>query len=271
MPLIPARHAGIMGFMKELKKQRAKKMRLDELLVARGLAASRSQAKLMIMEGKVRSGTQVLDKSGHTFPSNIPLEVETPPRFVSRGGEKLEGFLTAFPIDVTGFNVLDVGASTGGFTDCVLQRGAVHVTCVDVGRAQLHDKILRDVRVKNFEGINARYLDTSILPFSVYDLVVMDLSFISLTSVLQSVWKAVDNSGSLVCLIKPQFEVGKKEADKCRGVIRDEALRAEVVERVRTFVRDNLEGASEIGLVTSPIQGAEGNVEFLLGLRKQLQ
>jgi 23S rRNA (cytidine1920-2'-O)/16S rRNA (cytidine1409-2'-O)-methyltransferase len=256
--------------MEDPKKQRAKKLRLDEILVARGFCPTRSQAKLLIMEGKVRSGTQVLDKSGHTYPEDLPLELEAPPRFVSRGGEKLEGFFGAFPMNVGGLCVLDVGASTGGFTDCVLQRGAVHVTCVDVGRAQLHDKILRDARVKNFEGVNARYLDTSLLPFPSYDLVVMDLSFISLTSVLSAVWKAVKNGGSLVCLIKPQFEVGKKDADRYHGVIRDESLRVEVVDRVRAFAKGNLEGSSEIGLVTSPIQGAEGNVEFLLGLRKNL-
>jgi 23S rRNA (cytidine1920-2'-O)/16S rRNA (cytidine1409-2'-O)-methyltransferase len=256
--------------MDDQKKQRVKKLRLDEILVARGLAPSRSQARLLIMEGKVKSGTQVLDKAGHTFQDDIPLSLEAPPRFVSRGGEKLEGFFTAFPMDVKGLNVLDVGASTGGFTDCVLQRGAAHVTCVDVGRAQLHDKILRDVRVRNFEGINARYLDTSILPLPCYDLVVMDLSFISLTSVLTAVWNAVKNGGKLICLIKPQFEVGKKEADKYHGVIRDDALRSEVVERVRAFARENLPGSSEIGLITSPIQGAEGNVEFLLGLGKSL-
>jgi 23S rRNA (cytidine1920-2'-O)/16S rRNA (cytidine1409-2'-O)-methyltransferase len=254
--------------MEGRKNERVHKLRLDEILVARGLIQSRAQARLAIMEGKVRSGTQVLDKSGHTYPENIEIELLAPPRFVSRGGEKLEGFLGAFPIPLEGANVLDVGASTGGFTDCSLQRGAAHVTCVDVGKAQLHDKIRRDPRVKNFEGVNARYLNTSTLPFPQYDVVVMDLSFISLTSVLTAVWVAVRDGGSLVCLIKPQFEVGKKEADRYHGVIRDEALRAEVVERVRSFARENLAGSSEIGLVTSPIQGAEGNVEFLLGLRK---
>lgn len=250
------------------KKEKVRKSRLDEIVTARGLAPSRAQARLLILEGKVRSGTQILDKAGHTFPENIELEVIAPPRFVSRGGEKLEGFLTAFPIELKGAHVLDVGASTGGFTDCALQRGAAHVTCVDVGRAQLHDKIKRDPRVENREGVNARFLDPSTLPYSEYDVLVMDLSFISLTSVLTSVWKALKVGGSLVCLIKPQFEVGKKDADRFQGIIRDENLRKEVVERVRVFARDNLEGSTEIGLITSPIQGAEGNVEYLLGLRK---
>lgn len=254
--------------MEGSKKEKVKKLRLDEIVTARGLAPSRAQARLLILEGKVRSGTQVLDKAGHTYPENIELEVIAPPRFVSRGGEKLEGFLTAYPIDLKDKLVLDVGASTGGFTDCALQRGAAHVTCVDVGRAQLHDKIKRNPKVENREGVNARFLDPSTLPYSEYDVLVMDLSFISLTSVLASVWKALKTGGSLVCLIKPQFEVGKKDADRFHGVIRDEALRNEVVERVRTYAKENLEGSAEIGLVTSPIQGAEGNVEYLLGLHK---
>lgn len=249
-------------------KAKVKKKRLDEIVTERGLAPSRAQARLMILEGKVRSGTQILDKAGHTFPEDLPLEVEAPPRFVSRGGEKLEGFLNTFPIDLNGKLVLDVGASTGGFTDCCLQRGAAHVTCIDVGRAQLHEKIRRDPRVENREGVNARFLDASTLPHPAYDVLVMDLSFISLTSVLSAVWNALKPGGSLVCLIKPQFEVGKKDADRFHGVIRDEKLRAEVVEKIRAYARENLPGSSEIGLCTSPIQGAEGNVEFLLGLRK---
>jgi len=254
--------------MKGNKPQRVKKMRLDEILAARGLADTRAQAKLLIIAGKVRNGTQVLDKPGHCFPENIELELLQPPRFVSRGGEKLEGFLSQFPIPLEGALVLDVGASTGGFTDCSLQHGAAHVTCVDVGKAQLHDKMRQDPRVTNIEGLNARYLDPATLPHPQYDLLVMDLSFISLTSVLSAVWHALKPGGNLVCLIKPQFEVGKKEADRFQGIIRDEELRNQVVERIRSFVRDNLAGASEIGLITSPIQGAQGNVEYLLGLHR---
>ncbi len=244
-------------------------MRLDEILTVRGLAESRAQAKLLIIAGKVRSGTTTLDKPGHTFPDNIELELLQPPRFVSRGGEKLEGFLKAFPQDISGALVLDVGASTGGFTDCALQHGAAEATCIDVGRAQLHSRLVNDPRVKNFEGINARHLDVSTLPHPAYDAVVMDLSFISLTAVLPSVWPALKTGGFLVCLIKPQFEVGKKDADRYQGVIRDEGLRADMVEKIRSFAKAELPGSSEIGIVESPIQGAEGNVEYLLGLRKQ--
>ncbi|MBN1403356.1 MAG: TlyA family RNA methyltransferase [Opitutales bacterium] len=255
--------------MKGEKSPKVRKMRLDEILTARGMAESRAQAKLLIIAGKVRHGTQTLDKPGHTFPEDIELEILQPPRFVSRGGEKLEGFLKAFPQDMEGIIVLDVGASTGGFTDCALQHGAKEVTCIDVGRAQLHSKLVNDPRVTNFEGVNARHLDPSILPHPAYDALVMDLSFISLKSVLPAVWPVLKEGGFLCCLIKPQFEVGKKDADRFQGVIRDEALRAEVVKNIRNFAREELAGSEEIGLTESPIQGAEGNVEYLLGLRKR--
>jgi len=247
---------------------KARKERLDELLAARGLAESRAQARLLILAGKVRSGTQVLDKPGKTYPDDLPLEVLQPPRFVSRGGEKLQGFLDAHPFPVEGLLALDVGASTGGFTDCLLQHGAAHVTCVDVGRAQLHGKLLREARIVNLEGVNARHLDVAALPHPAYDIVVMDLSFISLTAVLPAVWPALKPGGRLVCLIKPQFDVGKEDADRHRGVIRDETLRLQVVARIRAFAAENLPGATEFGFVESPIQGAEGNVEYLLGLAK---
>src|SRR3954470_14397207 len=169
------------------------KMRLDELLLARGLAESRSQAKALIMAGRVLRGTERLDKPGKEFLEDTPLQVEQPPRFVSRGGEKLSGFLQAFPTEIVlaGAHVLDLGASTGGFTDCVLQAGAASVICVDVGRAQLHAKLRADPRVTNFEKINARHLRPSDLPRSSFDAVVMDLSFISLKAVLPAAWQFV--------------------------------------------------------------------------------
>lgn len=244
-------------------------MRLDELVVAKGLSDSRAQARLLILAGKVRSGTQVLDKAGKTFPEDIELELLQPPRYVSRGGEKLEGFLAAYPLPLDSCICLDVGASTGGFTDCLLQNGAAHVTCLDVGKAQLHDKLRRNENVTNIEGVNARHLDPAILPHSQYDVVVMDLSFISLTAVIPAVWPVLRPGGHLIALIKPQFEAGKEEVDKGRGIIRDPAVRAATIEKIRSFARSSLEGATEIGLVESPIQGAEGNVEFLIGLRKQ--
>ncbi len=247
----------------------AKKIRLDELLVARGLAATRTQAKALILTGRVLRGTERLDKPGRVLPDDVELVLEQPPRFVSRGGEKLSAFLEKFPFDLQGAQVLDVGASTGGFTDCVLQAGAAAVTCVDVGRAQLHAKLRTDPRVTNLEQLNARHLRPGDLPRASYDAIVMDLSFISLKSVLPAVWPFLRPGGVLVALVKPQFEAGKAEADKGRGVIRDEAVRQAVLDGVRAFALAELPGAQLIGEMDSPLAGADGNREFLLGLKKR--
>jgi 23S rRNA (cytidine1920-2'-O)/16S rRNA (cytidine1409-2'-O)-methyltransferase len=244
------------------------KIRLDELLVARGLAESRAQAKALIMSGRVMHGTDRLDKPGKEFPGDLELTIEQPPRFVSRGGEKLAAALEHFHVKTTGAHVLDVGASTGGFTDCVLQAGAADVVCVDVGRAQLHAKLRGDARVTNLEKINARFLSASDLPRSEFDLVVMDLSFISLKSVLPAVWPLVRPDGSLIALVKPQFEAGKAAVDKGRGVIRDAAVQAEALATVRDFAVTTLRGAELLGTIDSPITGTDGNREFLLALRK---
>jgi 23S rRNA (cytidine1920-2'-O)/16S rRNA (cytidine1409-2'-O)-methyltransferase len=244
------------------------KLRLDELLVARGLAASRAQAKALVMAGRVRLGTERLDKPGKELPADAVLTVEQPPRFVSRGGEKLQGFLDRFALDLRGAHVLDVGASTGGFTDCALQAGAADVVCVDVGRAQLHARLRADPRVTNIEQLNARHLRAADLPRAEFDAVVMDLSFISLRAVLPAVWPLVRAGGTLVALVKPQFEAGKAEADRGRGVIRDPVVRAKVLADVTAFVHTELSGATLIGTMDSPLAGADGNREFLLGLRK---
>ena len=245
------------------------KLRLDELLVARGLAPTRAQAKALIMSGRVLRGTERLDKPGKEFPADLAVTVEQPPRFVSRGGEKLAGAIERFALDLHGAHVLDVGASTGGFTDCALQAGAADVICVDVGRAQLHPKLLGDPRVTNFEKINARHLTARDLPRSDFDLVVMDLSFISLRSVLPAVWPLLRMGGTLVALVKPQFEAGKAEVDKGRGVIRDAAVQDAVLIGMREFALEKLPGASLVGTMDSPITGTDGNREFLLGLRKE--
>ncbi len=245
-----------------------KKIRLDELLVLRGLAESRAQAKALIMSGRVLRGTERLDKPGKDFPEDIELTVEQPPRFVSRGGEKLAAALEAFALDLRGAHVLDVGASTGGFTDCSLQAGAADVVCVDVGRAQLHAKLRADQRVTNLEKINARHLTAADLPRSEFDAIVMDLSFISLKSVLPAVWPLLRTSGVLVALVKPQFEAGKAEVDKGRGVIRDAAVQEATLASVRDFALAELTGATLIGTIDSPITGADGNREFLLVLRR---
>jgi 23S rRNA (cytidine1920-2'-O)/16S rRNA (cytidine1409-2'-O)-methyltransferase len=247
------------------------KQRLDELLVARGLADSRSQAKAIIMAGRVLHGTARLDKPGKEFPTDLELVVEQPPRFVSRGGEKLQGFLDHFALSLADAHVLDIGASTGGFTDCALQAGATAVVCVDVGRAQLHAKLRADPRITNLEQVNARYLTTVDLPRATFDAVVMDLSFISLRAVLPAVWPRVALGGLLIALVKPQFEAGKAEVDRGRGIIRDEAIHTRVLTEVRTFALTELPGANLLGTIDSPIHGGDGNREFLLGLRRPAQ
>ncbi|MGZ0709441.1 TlyA family RNA methyltransferase [Coraliomargarita sp. W4R53] len=244
------------------------KLRLDELLVAKGLADSRSQAKALILAGKVKIGTERLDKPGRSLPEDSEVWVEAPPRFVSRGGEKLEGFLDQFEISMEGLRFLDVGASTGGFTDCSLQRGAISATCVDVGRAQMHNKLIQDERVTNIEKTNARHLKPGDLPHDDYPRIVMDLSFISLTKVLPAVWQFLEEGGYLIALVKPQFEAEKREVDAGRGIIRDEAIHERVLAQIKDFALTELPGAELIGTMDSPIKGTDGNREFLLGLRR---
>ncbi|HEY5078335.1 MAG TPA: TlyA family RNA methyltransferase [Opitutaceae bacterium] len=244
------------------------KQRLDELLVARGLARTRTQAKALVMSGRVFRGTERLEKPGREYAADSELSVTLPPRFVSRGGEKLAAALERFAIDLRGAAVLDVGASTGGFTDCALQAGAASVVCVDVGRAQLHARLLSDPRVVNLEKVNARTLAASALPRAEFDALVMDLSFISLRSVLPAVWPLLRPGGVLIALVKPQFEAGKKEADKGRGVIRDAAVQEAALASVSGFAQTRLPGARIEGTMDSPLFGADGNREFLLCLRK---
>lgn len=246
-----------------------KKVRIDELLVAQGLADSRSKAKALVLAGKVRLGTERIDKPGRTLPGDSQLSVEQPPRFVSRGGEKLEGFLDHFDIDVSGLRILDVGASTGGFTDCCLQRGAIRSTCVDVGRAQLHNKLRQDERVTNLEKTNARHLEPGDLPYDDYPIMVMDLSFISLTKVLPAVWQFMATGGHLIALVKPQFEAEKHEVDAGKGIIRDPAIHQRVLNSIREFALNELPGAELVGTIDSPIKGTDGNQEFLIGLRRE--
>jgi len=245
------------------------KLRLDEMLVARGLCESRSQAKALIMTGRVRHGTERLEKPGKTYAADFELSLDQLPRFVSRGGEKLAAYLERFPLDLTGAHLLDVGASTGGFTDCALQAGAVSATCVDVGTAQLHDQLRRDARVTNLEKTNARHLQPGALPRPTYDVCVMDLSFISLKSVLPAVWPYLREGGTLVALVKPQFEAGKAEVDRGQGIIRDDLVRERVLTEVRDFALRKLPGAVLHGEMECPVHGADGNREYLLGLRKQ--
>lgn len=244
------------------------KFRLDDLLVSKGLADSKSRAKALILAGKVRLGTEVLDKAGKTYAADTPLTLEQPPRYVSRGGEKLEAALDAFEIRPEGWTILDIGASTGGFTDCLLQRGAAAAVCVDVGRAQMHGKLLSDPRVTNIEQLNARHLKAEQLPRSTFPLVVMDLSFISLALVLEPAWSCLQDDGTLIALIKPQFEAEKAEVDRGRGVIRDDRVRERCLKRILEFARLRLPDSSHLGTIDSPIAGGDGNREYLAAWRR---
>ncbi len=246
-----------------------KKIRADELLFRLGKAESRSQAKILIMAGKVRSGPDSLvSKPSQMLPENTELFVETPPRFVSRGGEKLAGAIERFSVPVAGLFALDVGASTGGFTDCLLQNGAAAVTCVDVGHGQLHARLRADSRVLNLEKINARLLDSVQLPRERYDLVVGDLSFISLKLVLVPVWNRVEEGGALIMLIKPQFEATREEISRTSGVLKEASIRERIVADILDFAKKELSGFELVGLCESPIRGGDGNVEFLFYARK---
>jgi 23S rRNA (cytidine1920-2'-O)/16S rRNA (cytidine1409-2'-O)-methyltransferase len=240
------------------------KVRLDVLLVERGLAESRAKAQALIMAGQVRVAGQTALKPATAVQADSVLTVDTGPRFVSRGGEKLEGALTAFTIDVTGRVCVDVGASTGGFTDCLLQHGAAKVYAIDVGKGILHWKLRNDKRVVVMEETNARFVES--LPEQV-SLVTVDASFISLKVLLPTVKKWIDENTVLICLIKPQFEAGKKDVSRGDGVIRDPEIHKQVLADVLTFAQN--EGFGIRGLIKSPLLGPKGNAEFLVWLAKQ--
>lgn len=235
------------------------KVRLDVLLVEKGLADSRAKAQALIMAGQVRVAGQVALKPATTIPANAALTVDTGPRFVSRGGEKLAGALTAFAIDVTDFVCADVGSSTGGFTDCLLQNGARKVYAIDVGKGILHWKLRKDSRVVVMEETNARFVES--LPEPV-DFVTVDASFISLKVLLPVIKKWISEKTQLLCLIKPQFEAGKKDVSRGDGVIRDPAIHRQVLLDVLNYAQ--AEGFGLRGLVKSSLLGPKGNAEFLL-------
>jgi 23S rRNA (cytidine1920-2'-O)/16S rRNA (cytidine1409-2'-O)-methyltransferase len=236
-----------------------KKERADALLVARGLADSREQAKRLILAGEVRSGDRTIDKPSVQLLVDAPLEVREKLKYVGRGGLKIEGALDAFGIDPAGWVCLDVGASTGGFTDCLLQRGAARVHAIDVGTNQLVWKLRSDPRVVAKEKFNARYLTEADLGERV-KLAVMDLSFISLTKVLPAVFSVLEEGGMVVPLIKPQFELDREDIGK-GGIVRDPALHERAVEKIRRFVEES--GREWRGVIESPITGTDGNKEFL--------
>jgi len=257
------------------------KTRLDLLLVERRLAESRSKAQAMIMAGQVRVDDQVTLKPATAVQTNSVLTVDSGPRFVSRGGKKLDAALEAFGIDLTGFICADVGASTGGFTDCMLQRGAEKVYAIDVGKGILHWKLRNHPKVVVMEQTNARYVKK--LPEPV-DFVTIDASFISLKILLPVVkgwfetplapsghsphllrkWGEMEEGGGVVALIKPQFEAGRKDVSRGDGVIRKPEIHRQVLEEILTFAQ--AEGFGVTGLLRSPVLGPKGNVEFLAWL-----
>ncbi len=241
------------------------KVRADQLLVARGLAESRTRAQALILAGAVFSGEKRIAKAGDLLPEDAPLEVRGRDHpWVSRGGVKLDHGLTHFGFDVTGAVVLDVGSSTGGFTDVLLSRGAAKVYAVDVGTNQLAWKLRQDPRVIVHEQVNARYLDGSIVPEPV-DVVVCDASFIALAKVLGPALGLARPGAKLVALVKPQFEAGRDEVGK-GGVVRDPAVHQRVCDEAANWVAS--QGWTVLGVTESPITGPEGNVEFLLGAVK---
>jgi 23S rRNA (cytidine1920-2'-O)/16S rRNA (cytidine1409-2'-O)-methyltransferase len=244
----------------------ARKQRIDVLLVERGLAESRTRAQALVMAGAVVAGDQRVDKPGQLVPEDALLRLKedaAPTRYVSRGALKLEKALEAFPIDPAGLVCADLGASTGGFTDLLLQRGAAKVYAVDVGYGQLHPKLRGDPRVVVRERENARLLTAAVLGERV-DLVVGDLSFISLRLVLPAVRSVLLPGGAAVLLVKPQFEVGKGEVGK-GGVVRDDAKRRAALEGVKAAAVEL--GFAVTGDVESPVEGPAGNREWLLALR----
>jgi 23S rRNA (cytidine1920-2'-O)/16S rRNA (cytidine1409-2'-O)-methyltransferase len=253
------------------------KVRLDVLLVERGLAESRAKAQAMIMAGQVRVADQVTLKPATAIPADSLLTIDSGPRFVSRGGEKLDAALEAFGIDVTGLICADVGSSTGGFTDCLLQRGAAKVYAIDVGKGSLHWKLRNDPRVIVMEEINARFVES--LPENI-DFVTIDASFISLKILLAVIKKWIQPNplsppfppreggkggvGQIIALIKPQFEAGRKDVSRGDGVIRDPEIHKQVLLDVLSFAQ--AQGFHVRGLIKSPLLGPKGNAEFLAWL-----
>lgn len=241
--------------------------RLDAELVRRGLVASRVDAQGLIDDHRVTVNGAVADKPARQVAPGDQLHVTgPPPRFVGRGALKLDHALDVFGVDVTGLRVLDAGASTGGFTDCVLQRGAAHVVAVDVGHGQLHERLRSDPRISNLERTNVRHIDRASIGGPV-DLVVGDLSFISLRLVIVPLMSVCQPGASMVLLVKPQFEAGRSEVSRGRGVITDPL----VWDRVRDEITDAFleHGCEVVGWTDSPITGADGNREFLVHARNR--
>jgi 23S rRNA (cytidine1920-2'-O)/16S rRNA (cytidine1409-2'-O)-methyltransferase len=243
-----------------------RKERFDKLLVEKGMVKSRERARALIMAGKVTAEGKMIDKPGTNVDVEAKLQLrEEDSSYVSRGGEKLEGALHAFGIDPKGMVVMDIGASTGGFTDCILQKGAQKVYAVDVGYGQLAWKLQKDPRVVDLERRNIRYLKREEVEEEA-DLILIDTSFISVEKFLLHLLGFLKRGGFILSLIKPQFEVGKGEVGK-GGVVRDTALHQKVIDRISTFSRGL--GLKVLGVTESPLLGPKGNKEFFIYLKKE--
>lgn len=242
------------------------KQRLDVILVNKGYAESREKAKAIIMSGKVFVKGQREDKAGSTFEEEgIDLLVkENPLKYVSRGGLKLEKAMKEFPISLEGTTCMDIGASTGGFTDCMLQNGAIKVYSIDVGHGQLAWKLRNDERVVCMEKTNFRYVTTEQVPDKI-DFASADVSFISLDKILPAAYPLLSDEGQMVCLIKPQFEAGREKVGK-KGVVRDKKVHEEVIVKIINLAEETK--LYPVGLTFSPIKGPEGNIEYLIWLNK---
>lgn len=250
-------------------EKKPKKQRLDLLLFSRGLAPSREKAKTLIMSGIVYVNGQKEDKAGTAFLDVPETQIEVRGHalpYVSRGGLKLEKAVKTFGLSFPGFVCMDIGASTGGFTDCMLQNGAARVFAVDVGHGQLDWKLREDPRVVCMEKTNIRYVTPADIGGEVLDFASVDVSFISLDKVLPAAYPLLKNGGHMVCLIKPQFEAGREQVGK-KGVVRDKKVHEEVIRKILHLSAET--GFDILGLTYSPIRGPEGNIEYLIYLQKR--
>ena len=241
------------------------RLRLDAWLVKQGIATDAAHAKTLVDQGLILVNGSIALTDNRMIANSDSVLLSTPARFVSRGGDKLEAALLSFGVELDGKRVLDVGASTGGFTDCVLQRGAGEVMSLDVGKSQLHDRLVRDPRVKVLDSTNARTITSAQVGH--FDVVVADLSFISLRQVATALCEVLRPHGDMILLVKPQFEAEKSEVDKGAGVIRDVEIHQRTIAQVVGAF--NSQGMEKSGLIESPLRGADGNTEFLLHLRRK--
>ena len=242
-----------------------KKARVDQALVERGFFESRERAQRAIMAGQVRVGDHVFAKAAELIETDAPISVVQPSQFASRGALKLAGALDFFGVDVQGKTALDIGASTGGFTDCLLQRGAAKVFAIDVGHGQLAWKLRNDPRVVVMEKLNARFLSREQIP-QLVDLCVIDVSFISLTLILPRAFELITQDGMILALIKPQFELEREDVGR-GGIVREPALHEKAQQKIVKFVEEA--NYHVVGLVPSTVTGTDGNQEFFICIRKQ--